>query len=96
MARKQGFFDADFSTQFDESYAALQHNQKAGADKVIIALLKGETTPGMRIKPIEPDKVYNEARINDGDRLVYRIERGTVFFADIVPHDLINKYGRKR
>jgi hypothetical protein len=78
MARKQGFFDADFSTQFDETYAALQNKQKAGADKVAMALLKSETTPGMRIMPIEPDKVYNEARIDDGDRLVHRIESGTV------------------
>ena len=50
----------------------------------------------MRIKPIEPDKYYNEARINDGDRLVHRIERGTVYFVDIVSHDLIAKYGRQR
>ena len=96
MARKQGFLAADFSKQFDETYAALQHQQQSGADKVILALLKGQPTPGMRIKPIEPDKYYNEARINDGDRLVHRIERGTVYFVDIVSHDLIAKYGRRR
>jgi hypothetical protein len=32
----------------------------------------------MRIMPIEPDKVYDEAKINDGDRLVHRIKSGTV------------------
>ena len=42
------------------------------------------------------DKYYNEARINDGDRLVHRIERGTVYFVDIVSHDLIAKYCRQR
>ena len=57
--------------------------------------MKGEVTPGMRIKPIEPEKYYNEARINDGDRIVHRIDAGTVFFADVVPHDQINKYGRR-
>ena len=96
MARKQGFLDAEFSTVFDESYARLQHQQKLGADRAIIALLKGEPTPGMRVKPIEPDKHYYEARINDGDRLIHRIEAGTVYFVDIVPHDLIAKYGRRR
>ena len=57
--------------------------------------MKGEGTPGMRIKPIEPEKYYNEARINDGDRIVHRIDAGTVFFVDVVPHDQINKYGRR-
>ena len=96
MAHKQGFLAADFSKQCDETYAALQHQRQSGADKVILALLKGQPTPGMRIKPIEPDKYYNEARINDGDRLVHRIERGMVYFVDIVSHDLIAKYGRQR
>ena len=94
MARKQGFLAADFPKQFDETYAALQ--QQSGADKVILAPLKGQPTPGMRIKPIEPDKYYHEARLNDGDRLVHRIEGGTVYFVDIVSHDLIAKYGRQR
>jgi hypothetical protein len=95
VARKQGFLDADFSTRFDESYAALQQRQQAGADKVILALLKGASTPGMRIKPIEPEKYYYEARINDGDRLVHRVDGGTVYFIDIVSHDHIDRYGRK-
>ena len=87
MARKQGFLAADFSKQFDETYAALQHQQQSGADKVILALLKGQPTPGMRIKPIEPDKYYHEARINDGDRLVHRIEGGTVYFCLLYTSD---------
>jgi Txe/YoeB family toxin of Txe-Axe toxin-antitoxin module len=96
VARKQGFLDPDFSTQFDESYAALQQQQQTGADKVILALLKGAPTPGMRIKPIEPEKYYYEARINDGDRLVHRVDGGTVYFVDIVNHDYIDRYGRRR
>ncbi|MBA2671319.1 MAG: hypothetical protein H0U67_13170 [Gemmatimonadetes bacterium] len=49
----------------------------------------------MRIKPIEPEKYYHEARINEGDRLVFRIESETVWFVDVVEHDDIGKYGKK-
>lgn len=95
MARKQAFLNAIWADQFKESYAKLQANEQKSADKVSFAIMKGEVTPGMRIKPIEPEKYYNEARLNDGDRLVHRIQEGTVYFVDIVPHDQINKYGRR-
>jgi hypothetical protein len=94
VARKQLFLNAEFSEQWKESYQALQHAQQQGVDKVVMALLKQQTTPGMRVKPIEPDKYYNEARINDGDRIIHRTHEGTVYFVDIVPHDEIGKYGR--
>ena len=60
-----------------------------------MALMKQEPTPGMRVKPIEPDKYFYEARINDGDRLVFRIDEGRVWFVDIVEHDHIDRYSRK-
>lgn len=94
MARKQQFLGAEFSDRFRESYAALSHDRQRGADKVILALMKNEVTPGMRIKPIQPEKYYDEARINDGDRLVHRIEGGKVWIVDVVTHDDIGRYGR--
>ena len=95
MARKQQFLDAVWTDQFRESYAKLPANEQKSADRVTFAIMKGELTQGMRIKPIEPEKYYNEARINDEDRIVHRIDAGTVFFVDVVPHDQINKYGRR-
>ena len=95
MARKHPFLAADFSEQWEESYAKLQIQQRNGTDKVVMALIKEEPTPGMRIKPIEPEKFYNEARCTDADRVIHRIENGTVLFVDIVPHDHIDKYGRR-
>ena len=62
---------------------------------MVMALIKQEITPGMRIKPIEPEKYYDEARINDGDRIVFRIEGGTIWFVDVITHDEIGKYGKK-
>lgn len=94
MARKQQFLAAEFSDRFKASYAALSHDRQKGVDKVILALIKQELTPGMRVKPIQPEKYYGEARINDGDRLIHRIDGGKVWIVDIVSHDDIGKYGR--
>jgi len=95
VARKQPFLAAEFSEQFKASYAALQGPQQNGVDRAVIALLKQSPTPGMRVKPIEPDKYYYEARINDGDRLIHRTGDGTVYFVDVVRHDDIDDYGRR-
>lgn len=92
MARKHLFLNADFSERWNESYQSLQQAQRNGADKVVIALLKQMPTPGMRVKPVELDKYYYEARINDGDRIIHRTYAGTVYFIDIVTHDDIAKY----
>ena len=95
MARKQTFRSAQWSEAFRERYASLQQDQKKGADKVIIALIKDEITGGMRVKPIHPDKYYCEARINDGDRLIFRESENTIWFIDIVVHDDIARYSNK-
>lgn len=94
MGRKHEFLNADFAETFEEAYAKLQTHQQGGCDKVIIALLKRKPTPGMRVKPIEPDKYYAEARINDGDRLIHRVQEGTLIVYDVVPHDKIGAYGK--
>lgn len=95
MARRQKFLAAEFSKRFEKSYAGLTVAQQNGVDKAVIALLKRKPTPGMRVKPIQPDKYYAEARINDGDRLIHRIDSGTLWVVDVVSHDDIDRYGRK-
>lgn len=95
MPRRKAFLGAAWSKRWDKSYASLSHDRQKGTDKVAIALIKQELTPGMRVKPIEPEKYYNEARINEGDRLIFRIEDETVWFVDVVTHDEIGRYGKK-
>lgn len=94
MARKQRFLGVAWSARFRESYPKLSSDRQKGTDKVVLALIKQEITPGLRIKPVEPEKYYHEARINDGDRLIFRIEDGRVWFVDVVPHDEIGRYGK--
>jgi mRNA-degrading endonuclease RelE of RelBE toxin-antitoxin system len=94
VARRRTFLGVAWSTRFRESYPQLSSDRQKAVDKVILARMKQEVTPGMRIKPIEPEQYYQEARINDGDRLIFRIEDGRVWFVDVVPHDDIGRYGK--
>ena len=96
MARKQPFLDIEFADQFKKSYSDFQAREQERIDELVMALAKGVRTPGMRIKPIEPEKYYLEARVNDGNRVVFRIANDTLLLADVVPHDLISRYGRRR
>jgi hypothetical protein len=94
VARKRAFLGAEWSRRWDRSYQGLTHEQQNGVDKVVLALLKQRPTPGMRIKPVAPEKYYNEARVIAGDRIIYRIDAGRVWFVDIVVHDDIGRYGK--
>lgn len=95
MARKQTFLTAEWSEQWKVSYAQLSADRQAACDKAAIALIKREPSPGLHIKPIHPDKYYFEARINSGDRIVFRIGESTIFFVDVVKHDDISRYGKR-
>jgi hypothetical protein len=95
MARKQVFLDARFSDRFKSSYARLGSQNQAACDRAVIALLKRQATSGLRVKPIQPDKYYLEARMNSGDRIVFRVSEETVLFIDVVNHDDIGRYGRR-
>jgi hypothetical protein len=63
-------------------------------DQAVLAILRRESTSGLRIKPILPQKVYSEARLGRGDRVIFRVEEGLAIFIDIVTHDEISKYGK--
>ena len=89
------FLSVDFDAGFPASYAVLSADRQKATDRAMLALIKQETTPGMHIKPIQPDKYFYEARINQADRLIYRIHQGEITFVDVVAHDDIGRYGKR-
>jgi hypothetical protein len=94
VARQQTFLRADWTALFKASYADLSPDRQRQCDSAVMRVIKRQPTPGLRIKPIQPDKHYREARINEGDRLIFLEEGDTVTFVDVVPHDQISRYGR--
>ena len=94
MAKAQPFLSAVWSERWKESYGRLSADRQVGCDAAAMSLIKQQASPGLRIKPIHPDKYYLEARINSGDRIIFRIEDGAVQFIDVVAHDDIARYGR--
>ena len=96
MPGKQTFLTAEWSERWKASYSRLSPDRQAACDRAAITLIKRESSPGLRIKPILPKKVYLEARLNQGDRIVFRVEAGTIYFVDIVTHDEIDRYGKPK
>jgi hypothetical protein len=96
MPRKQTFLTAVWSEQWKASYLDLTSDRQDACDEAAIALIKQVSSPGLHVKPIQPEKYYLEARINSGDRIVFRVETGTIYFVDIVKHDDIGRYGKRR
>jgi len=95
MARKQTFLAAVWSDAWKESYVRLSVERQAACDDAAIALIKQNSSAGLRIKPIQPAKYYLEARINSGDRIIFRLAEGTIYFVDVVAHDDISRYGKR-
>jgi hypothetical protein len=95
MARKQTFLAAAWSDVWKESYTKLSAERQAACDEAAMALIKQISSSGLRIKPVQPAKYYLEARINNGDRIIFRLAEGTIFFIDVVAHDDISRYGKR-
>jgi hypothetical protein len=85
---------AVWTEQWWESYGRLPADRQSSCDRAAMALIKGGDAPGLNVKPVLPDKHYLEGRISSGDRIVFRVEAGTIFFMDVVKHDDISRYGR--
>ncbi len=95
MGHRQAFLTARWLERWKQSYARLSADRQAACDEAAMALIKQAAPPGLRVKPILPDKFYLEARINSGDRIVFRIADGTIEFVDVVSHDEIGRYGKR-
>lgn len=89
------FLAAVFVGRWNESYERLPAELQAASDRAVVELIKQQFSPGLRVKPVQPEKYYLEARISSGHRIIFRIEAGTIYFVDVVSHDDIGRYGRR-
>ena len=95
MPARQPFLDARWQEAWKASYAALAPELQRACDHAAMALMKRQDLPGLRVKPILPDKFFYEARISSGARIIFRVDGGTILFYDVVKHDDIDRYSRR-
>ncbi len=95
MKPRTRFLPAVFVGRWNESYANLIADLQTASDRAVVELIKQQYSSGLRVKPIHPEKYYLEARISSGHRIIFRIEKGTIYFVDVVSHDDISRYGRR-
>lgn len=81
------FSDAYFTDRFKKSYTRLHPDVQKQCDRAIKQVLEDPTYRGLRAKPIQPSKIYWEARVGRADRLIYKPEGSTVYFIDVITHD---------
>ncbi len=87
------FQELDLTEQFDDSYRRLQARVQKQCDKALCFILDNPDHPSLNLKPIHPAKIYWEARINRGDRLIIRPDGSIAHVLDVVTHDNISKWG---
>lgn len=88
-----GFEVAEFTRRFQKSFARLPADAQAQCRKAIGQIMDDSGHPGLHSKPIQPAKVHWEARLNRGDRIIFRPAGRVVFFLDVIPHDEISRFG---
>ena len=96
MARTHAFAELAFTARFEKSLARLSPQARGQCRAALQQLLSSPLAPGLRMKPIRPNNVYYEARINSGDRLVIYPVGGVAYVMDVVKHDDIARWGSEK
>lgn len=95
MPKRKQFLVPEWSGRFQKSYGKLPADGQRRCDEAVMALIKQESSPGLHIKPILPAKYYHEARIDRGNRIIFRRDGDVIFFVDVVAHDDIKRYSTR-
>lgn len=96
MTRTFAFAEVKPTRRFEKSFGKLTPAAQAQCRDALRQLLVTPLAPGLRMKPIRPNNVYYEARINQGDRLIVYPINDTAHVMDVVTHDDIAKWGNEK
>lgn len=80
------------SERFKKSYKKATKQLQEQVDDTVQQLYENPSLPGLRVKPIKHAGYYYEARINSGDRLIFRAEGKKLILINFVKHDNIGDY----
>lgn len=94
--RARRFASLYLTRRFEKSFRRLGSDAQAQCEGALEQLLHNLVPPGLRLKPIRPNNKFWEARLNSGDRLVLLPDGDTVWVMDVISHDEIKLWGKKK
>ena len=94
--RARRFASLYLTRRFEKSFRRLGSDAQAQCERALEQLLHNPVPPGLRLKPIRPNNKFWEARLNSGDRLVLLPDGDTVWVMDVISHDEIKLWGKKK
>ena len=89
------FLTLELTEQFEKAAAKLQKAQRKQLARRIKLLFDNPAHPGLKTHQIKPGEYYWEAYLNLGDRIIYIPEGSRLVLVDVVPHDDIDRYGKR-
>lgn len=90
------FTSLERTRRFIKAVETLQQSQRKQLQKQLAQLVQDPAHPSLKAHQIKPDKHYWAAYLNRGDRIIYIPEGSHLVMVDIVPHDRISSYGKRR
>lgn len=94
--RNRAFSFLERTRTFERSFSRLGSDAQDQCIDALEQLIGEPLAPGLHLKPIRPNNKFWEARINSGDRLVLLPQRGMAYVMDVVKHDDIKQWGRRK
>jgi mRNA-degrading endonuclease RelE of RelBE toxin-antitoxin system len=94
--RARRFTSLQLTRRFEKSFRRLGSDAQAQCEDALEQLVQDSVLPGLHLKPIRPNNKFWEARLNSGDRIVLLPDGDTAWVMDVISHDEIKLWGKKR
>jgi len=94
--RARRFTSLQLTRRFEKSFRRLGSDAQAQCEDALEQLLRNPVLPGLHLKPIRPNNKFWEARLNSGDRIVLLPDGDTAWVMDVISHDEIKLWGKKK
>ena len=95
-ARARRFTSLQLTRRFEKSFKRLGSDSQVQCEGALEQLLQNPLPRGLHLKPIRPNNKFWEARLNSGDRIVLLPDDGTAWVMDVISHDEIKLWGKRK
>lgn len=96
VGRGRRFTSLQLTKHFEKSFRRLGSDAQAQCEDALEQLLEEPVRPGLHLKPIRPNNKFWEARLNSGDRIVLLPDGDTAGVMDVIGHDEIKLWGKRK